>query len=933
MTEYDSIFRTQLEEGIIERVPNSELDSKRCHFLPHHCVIREDKDTTKLRIVFDGSAKSNFGSHSLNDCLEKGPNLTPLIFNVLLKFRTNKIGITSDVEKAFHQIIINPEDRDMLRMLWFANINSTEREIVQYRFCRLVFGLTPSPAILRGVIQHHLLQYKESHTPIAQVLLDTLYVDDLPGGAADNKNGFKFYQQAKEIMKKGGFNLRKWRTNSRYLQQQINETVPRVVRVLGLNWDIQEDCIVYKLDDLISFIKSLPPTKRSLLKMSAKIFDPLGFISPITISAKMLFQQVCVHKADWDQPLEGDALNKWNQLPKAFETLSQIKIPRCYSTQDKLRTTFELHGFSDASEKAYAAVVYLRTGNKSNCDVCLVASKTRVMPMKKQSIPRLELLGALLLARLMNTINGTLKPEIGEIKSYCWVDSYTTLCWIKNDCCWKQYIQGRVNEIRRLTETWRHCPGKENPADIPSRSCGALELVKSTLWWNGPAFLRYNSDQWPDLVTNYEVEGANEELIKSSPAIVHSLVNTSHQGDTSPVNLEEIISVKRFSTRLKLLRVTALVLKFTKLLKTKADRSEMRVTAEDMSMAEILWTKTIQLQFFPQECQALAKSKKEVTLKQLNIYQDREGVLRCKGRLGESSVPVSANDPILLPSKHSYTALLIMEHHKLIHHNGIRETLNSIRQIYWIIRGREAVKQVVRKCVLCLKYEGRAYSAPRVPDLPVERVSDGPPFLHIGVDFAGPLYVSLHSQNQKVYVCLFTCSSTRGIHLELTADLSAVSFLQAFRRFTSRRGLPATIYSDNAKTFKSASSDVRKIARSLEVQTYMVNHQVNWKFIVEKAPWWGGFWERMVGITKRCLRKTIGRSNLTFEELRTVIVEIESTVNNRPLTYLYDDIEGISQALTPARLIYGRQIINSPSERQFEITNVSKYELDINFGC
>ena len=109
--------------------------------------------------------------------------------------------------------------------------------------------------------------------------------------------------------------------------------------------------------------------------MSAKIFDPLGFISPITISAKMLFQQVCVHKADWDQPLEGDALNKWNQLPKAFETLSQIKIPRCYSTQDKLRTTFELHGFSDASEKAYAAVVYLRTGNKSNCDVCLVASK------------------------------------------------------------------------------------------------------------------------------------------------------------------------------------------------------------------------------------------------------------------------------------------------------------------------------------------------------------------------------------------------------------------------------------------------------------------------------------------------------------------------------------------------------------------------------
>lgn len=216
------------------------------------------------------------------------------------------------------------------------------------------------------------------------------------------------------------------------MEGESNEAIPRVVRVLGLNWDTQEDCLVYKLDDLIPFTKSLPPTKRSLLKMSAKIFDPLGFISPITISAKMLFQQVCVHKADWDQPLEDNALSKWNQLPKAFETLSQIKIPRCYSTQDKLKASCELHGFSDASERAYAAVVYLRTpGINGNSEVCLVASKTRVTPMKKQSISRLELLGASLLARLMKTIKGILKPEVGEIKSYCWVDSYTTLCWIK----------------------------------------------------------------------------------------------------------------------------------------------------------------------------------------------------------------------------------------------------------------------------------------------------------------------------------------------------------------------------------------------------------------------------------------------------------------------------------------------------------------------
>ena len=271
-----------------------------------------------------------------------------------------------------------------------------------------------------------------------------------------------------------------------------------------------------------------------------------------------------------------------------------------------------------------------------------------------------------------------------------------------------------------------------------------------------------------------------------------------------------------------------------------------------------------------------------------------------------------------------YTSLSILEHHKLVHHNGIRKTLNSIRQVYWIIRGREAVKQVIQKCVLCLKFEGRAYPTSGLPDLPEERVSDGPPFLHTGIDFAGPLYINLNSQHQKTYVCLFTCASTRAIHLELTADLSAVSFLQAFRRFTSRRGLPATIFSDNAKTFKSTSSEIKKVVRSSEVQSHMVNHQVTWKFIVERVPWWSGFWERMVGITKQCLRKTLGRSMLTFEELRTIIVEIEGTVNNRPLTYLYDDMEGISQPLTPAHMIHGRQIINTLSERQFEITSLSR---------
>ena len=591
---------------------------------------------------------------------------------------------------------------------------------------------------------------------MAQFLLDSLYVDDLPGGTTDPIKGFEFYQLAKELMAKGGFNLRKWRTNNQSLQKQINEAernegdVNGVVRILGLSWDTEVDCFVFQFDDLISFVNSLPPTKRSLLKVSAKIFDPLGFLSPITIGAEILFQQVCISKIKWDQSLDGEALRKWNQLPKEFELLAKVKIPRCYVNRSEQHVTYELHGFSDACERAYAAVVYLRICYEGDSvEVSFVASKTRVAPMKKQSIPQLELMGATLLARLLSTVKTVLQPTLGEMNSYCWVDSCTALCWIRNNRCWRQYIQGRVNEIRNLTnqESWRFCPGKENPADLPSRSGGAMDLMNNRTWWNGPSFLQQGSENWPDLPTSFDVESANAELVKNSTTIVHSLVTTSRQVATPNIDLEAIISSERYSTRLKLLRVTALVLRIVDRVKS-SQRSEENLTAEGISKAEQMWTKTVQKQCFPQEWQELTRGIKEVRMKQIILYLDTQGIIRCKGRLGESSLSEGANNPILLPAKHKYTTLLISEYHKVVHHNRIRETLNVIRQTYWIIRGRESVKKVIRRCVLFLKFEGKPYTS---SDLPGERVSDGPPFIHTGVDFAGPLYVQSNSQQRKVY--------------------------------------------------------------------------------------------------------------------------------------------------------------------------------------
>ncbi len=261
----------------------------------------------------------------------------------------------------------------------------------------------------------------------------------------------------------------------------------------------------------------------------------------------------------------------------------------------------------------------------------------------------------------------------------------------------------------------------------------------------------------------------------------------------------------------------------------------------------------------------------------------------------------------------------------------LRDTLTTIRERYWVIRGREATKRIIKRCVICRKAEGSPHGATTPPDLPASRVSEAPPFTNVGLDFAGPLFVREghdkegSSENSiKVYVLLFTCASTRAVHLELTPSLSVPAFLRAFRRYASRRGLPALLISDNAKTFRASCAEIRKLCRAEEVLRYLTDNQITWQFIVEKAPWWGGFWERLIRSVKRPLRRVIGRANLTYDELQTLVVEIEGLINARPITYMYDDTESISFPLSPSHLVYGRRITTMPNSEHYEIVSTYK---------
>ena len=223
--------------------------------------------------------------------------------------------------------------------------------------------------------------------------------------------------------------------------------------------------------------------------------------------------------------------------------------------------------------------------------------------------------------------------------------------------------------------------------------------------------------------------------------------------------------------------------------------------------------------------------------------------------------------------------------------------------------------------MVCNKLEGASYSSSVPLDIPDFRTSEDPPFCHTGIDFAGPILVKSKSSSEKTYVCLFTCCSTRAIYLELTPDMSVDSFLLSFRRFVGQRGLPITLVSDNAKTFQRSSKEILKIARSQKVNDYLSTRKVAWKFIVERAPWWGGFYERLVRSVKRSLKKSIGKSHVTYDQLGTLLVETEGIINSRPLTYLSDDQDGIKGSLCPSHLINGRRLTTAVNDEHFEIVS------------
>ncbi|UYV85166.1 hypothetical protein LAZ67_X004794 [Cordylochernes scorpioides] len=923
-SQYINFMREYLELNHMELIPLKELKkpSNQCFYLPHHGVLREQSTTTKIRVVFDASSRST-NNLSLNDFLHVGPKLQQNLFNILLRFRTFPIAITADIEKMFRQIRLNSDDRDYHRILWREN---PEDPILEYRLLTVTYGTASAPFLAIRTIQQ-LAEDESSKLPSASsIVFRDFYVDDLISGAYSIQEAKSLVAELSSLLNKGGFKLRKWSSNNKEVlsslsQEIINDTNSKLleedssIKLQGLVWNKIQDTFNVQVTPLNFEVT----TKRHLLSAIAKIYDPLGLLSPTTVLLKIMIQQLWKRKNSWDEPIESDIKSNWNKFKTQLSCLKEIKIPRYLNSSSSEIEELQLHGFCDASLNAYSAVFYSKTRFKNQkIKIILITSKTKVAPLKTITIPRLELSSALLLAQLNQVIleSFPFQPD----KTFLWTDSQICIDWIRSDASrWKAFVSNRVSSIQNLTQItdWFHVSSQDNPADCASRGIMPQDLVNHRIWWRGPIWLQENNVRYiPSSPTQVNLNIIQEEVGEGQVLDQTTLIQNSE----TLLNLEFI---ERYSTMTKLIRITAWCWRFYyNCLLFDPIRQKVPLTTRELTKAIQVLVKSIQQVEFFTEIKLLKSNK----LTSLNPFLDTQGLLRVGGRLKYSYLNENQKFPLLLPKNHHITNLIIDDIHRKYLHAGPQLVLSILRKNDWILGARDAVKKIIKKCLICLKFKSTTIHQ-IMGNLPPERIIPSRPFSKTGIDLTGPFLIKRSLGRSKTisksYIVLLICFTTKAIHLELTTSLSTDSFMASLRRFMARRGKPSDIYSDNATNFKGASNFFRtqfRLLNSQSVQRLVTEELITWHFIPPGGPHFGGLWEAGIKSVKSHLVRTFKSTTLNYEEMNTLIIQIESCLNSRPLAPLSSDPNDY-EALTPAHFLIGSSFSEIPTSNS-EVLNL-----------
>lgn len=898
------------EKGFIRKLDKTDLQNShpRTWYLPHFGVVNPNKPG-KLRLVFDAASKSH--GVSLNDNLCQGPDLNNSIVSVLLRFRQYQFAYAGDLKDMFHRVFISEEDRHSQRFLWRGMNRDCEPSVYQLEV--MMFGASSSPACAQFVKNKNANLFEKEEPVAARVTKKNFYVDDCLHSAPTEEEAVSIINGLIKIQASAGFEICNWMSNSptilkglpqELLGKEINgldlekNSLPDG-RVLGMWWNPHEDYFSFRLNfhkvkkEVIT--GEMRPTKRQILRLVMSIYDPLGFLGHLIVKAKILLQDVWRTDLGWDDEITESLYSRWTRWIAELQGITEVKIPRCYSNFIPQSSSVQLHIFCDASEKAFTAVGFIRVKVNEVVNVNIVAAKTRVSPLKVLSIPRLELQAAVMGARLSSMIKQELEFEFQSVTF--WTDSTTVLKWIRSDAKnFKNFVAHRLGEILEMSESsqWRWVPTKENVADDGTRDNLDSDLSSTSRWFHGPAWLKDEPRHWPQEASHLADEQEDDE------GETKKYVNIIQ---TNP----SVIEIERFSKLLPLLRTAALVYRWV----SKSQNMKKQISVSELQRAELYWCGQVQKESFPEEVQLLTGGKpisKKSRLYKLDPKLCEDNLLRLRGRTGDANIPLTVTEPIILDNRHPFTKLLISHYHEQNGHQGVQTVANELRQKFWILNRVSAVKKAFLECQLCKNRKAEPHP-PRMADLPAVRLENFYlPFSNCGLDYFGPMEVVIGRRHEKRWGALFTCLSTRAVHVEVANSLTTDSAINAIRRFGNRRGHPSNIYCDNGTNFRGAEAELRKAiaeVRHDKVATELVKKGIQFHFIPAASPHFGGVWERMVGSVKKVLTNILKSTRTPTEEiLHTFLTEAENIVNSRPLTEVSVDPDD-PNSITPNHFLLG----------------------------